>query len=79
MVINGEIGGGICCCRPVSMHLCEIYLEVISGTEKPSINVLFRNAFTLATIIFRAEHRISNLVELVRQNPRFDPSGHFIS
>ena len=34
------------------MFLCEIYLEVISSKEKPSATVLFRNARTLASIIF---------------------------
>jgi len=94
LVINGEISRGIRWLEEAilrreqegyrmvadwyRMYLCEIYIEIISGKEKPSINVLFRNAFTLIVIILRAERRISNLVELVRQNPRFDPSGHFI-
>jgi hypothetical protein len=29
------------------LFLCEIYLEIISGKEKPPLNVLIRNALTL--------------------------------
>jgi hypothetical protein len=58
--------------------LCEIYLEIISGKEKPPLKVLLRNFLTLATVMFTAEKRIRALVARVRQNPRFDPDGHFI-
>jgi len=60
------------------MFLCEIYLEVISGKEKPSATVLFRNARTLASIIFGVQKRISTLVQRIRQNPQLDPNGHHV-
>ena len=60
------------------MFLCEIYLEVISSKEKPSATVLFRNARTLASIIFGVQKRISTLVQRIRQNPQLDPNGHHV-
>ena len=94
MVLNGNIGGGIrwleqsilrreqegyrVCADWFRLFLCEVYLEVISGKEKPPINVLFRNIMTLAKVMFTAEKRILALVERVRQNPHFDPNGHMI-
>ena len=60
------------------MLLCEIYLEIIAGTEKPPAKVLARNLVTLAVIMLTARKRILSLVNRVRQNPRFDPNGHFI-
>jgi hypothetical protein len=57
------------------MGLCDAYLEIISGKEKPPIKVLARNGLTLITVMFTAEKRISSLVEKVRQNPQFDPNG----
>jgi hypothetical protein len=60
------------------MFLCEIYLEVISGKEKPSATVLFRNARTLLSIIFGVQKRISTLVQRIRQNPQLDPNGHHV-
>jgi class 3 adenylate cyclase len=60
------------------MFLCEIYLEVISGKERPTAQVILRNARTLASIIFGVQSRVSSLVEHIRQNPQFDPNGHHI-
>ena len=44
------------------MFLCEIYLEIISGKEKPSANVLARHFFVLMRVMFTAENRIIELV-----------------
>ena len=60
------------------MFLCEIYLEIISGKEKPSANVLARHFFVLMRVMFTAENRIIELVSRVRQNPQFDLNGHYI-
>jgi hypothetical protein len=51
------------------MFLCEIYLEIISGTEKPPAKVLVRNILTLVAVMFTAEKRICALVERIRQPP----------
>jgi hypothetical protein len=60
------------------MFLCEIYLEIISGKEKPPLRVLMRNALTLVVIMLTAQKRVAALVARVRENPQFDPNGHFI-
>jgi hypothetical protein len=94
LVLQGEIGAGIRWIERAILareregypdmagvyriYLCEIYLEIITGMEKPPIKVLMRNFFTLAVIMVTAEKRIRGLVERVRQNPRFDPNGHHI-
>jgi hypothetical protein len=57
------------------MALCDYYLEIISGKEKPPMKVLARNALTLIAVMFTGEKRISSLVGKVRQNPQFDPNG----
>jgi hypothetical protein len=57
------------------MYLCEIYLEIISGKDRPPIRILLRNFITLATVLLTAQKRIRALVEQVRQNPRLDPDG----
>jgi class 3 adenylate cyclase len=59
------------------MNLSEIYLEIISGKDKPPPKVLARNVLTLAVVILTAQKRISVLVEQVRRNPHLDPAGHF--
>jgi hypothetical protein len=93
LVLHGEISGGIRWieqsisrreregyraaadwCR---LLLCEIYLEIISGKEKPPAKVLARNILTLAAVTFTAQRRISALVGRVRQSPQYDPNGHF--
>jgi hypothetical protein len=61
------------------LFLCEIYLEIISGKEKPPLRVLIRNALTLAVVMFSAQKRVAALVERVRKNPQFDPNGHYIA
>ena len=60
------------------MFLCEIYLEIISGTERPPVKVFIRNILTLAAVLFTAEKRICALVGRVRENPQFDPNCHHI-
>jgi hypothetical protein len=94
LVVNGEFGRGIrwmvdaierrdregyhVAADWYRMNLSEIYVEIISGTEKPPVRVLARNILTLAAVMFTAQKRISALVEQVRQNPQFDPNGHYI-
>jgi class 3 adenylate cyclase len=94
LVLHGEIGKGIRWMKQsilrrdregyhaaadwYRMLLCEIYLEIIAGTEKPSAKVLVRNALTLVAVISTAQRRVRTLVKRVRQNPQADPNGHHI-
>jgi hypothetical protein len=94
LVINGKIGEGIRWMKQAilrreregyraaadwyRMFLSEIYLEIVSGKEKPAAKVVARNLFTIVATIVRAEKPIQSLVEKVRQNPQFDLQGHHI-
>jgi class 3 adenylate cyclase len=61
------------------LFLCEIYLEIVSGKEKPPLHVLVRNALTLVIVMLSAQKRVAALVARVRENPLFDPNGHHIA
>ena len=94
LTIHGEIGAGIrhieqsILKRDLEGHrlladtsrsyLCAIYLEIISGTERPSAKLLLRNLPTLLTVMFTARRRIVCLVHEIQQNPRYDPNGFVI-
>jgi hypothetical protein len=41
------------------LFLCEIYLEIISGKEKPPLAVLMRNARTLILVMFSVQKRVA--------------------
>ncbi|MGY3440926.1 ATP-binding protein [Bradyrhizobium sp. USDA 4473] len=58
------------------MFLCEIYLEIIAGKERPPIGVLWRNAASLVSVMFGARRQIVMLVNQVKQNSRFDANAH---
>jgi class 3 adenylate cyclase len=94
LCLNGQIGSGIRHMKQAisrreregykasadwcRMCLCEIYLEIVSGSERPSVRILIRNLLTLAITKLTAEKQILALVKQVRLNPQFDPNGHYI-
>jgi hypothetical protein len=55
--------------------LCEIYLQIISGNEKPPLAILLKNFPTLLKVLFTASARIHGLTKHVLENRQFDPSG----
>ena len=57
------------------LTLAEVYLQVITGTEKPPFSVLFKNLPTLAKTLLIGPSRIRALLTQVLENPRFDPAG----
>jgi class 3 adenylate cyclase len=91
LAMQGDIGGGISWMEQAisrreregaraaadwyRVALCELYLEILSGTEKPAVKVLVRNLVTLVKVMFMAQKRICALVDRLRENPRFDPNG----
>lgn len=95
LVVRGEIGRGIRWLEQSTLRreqegyraaadwyrlfLAEIYLEMISGAEKPPARILLRNLLTLVKVMFTAQKRILLLVERVRQNPQMDANGHHVS
>ena len=94
LVLRGQISGGILWMEQsisrreregyraaadwYRMFMCEMYLEIISGKERPSAKVLVPNILTLAGVMFTAEKRICALVGRVRQNSQFNSSGHYV-
>ena len=61
------------------MHLSEVYLEVIVGSERPPVKVILRNLPTLLKIAITGSRRIESLVASVLQNPVLDPMGHLVA
>jgi hypothetical protein len=61
------------------LFLCEIYLEIISGSKKPSLSLVLRNIVAIVYVKFTAEKIVVPLIEKVRENPQFDPNGHHIA
>ena len=60
------------------IYLCELYIEIIAGSEKPSLYVLARNAITILVVLLTAEQRVVSLVGEIRRNPHLDPNGFHI-
>jgi class 3 adenylate cyclase/tetratricopeptide (TPR) repeat protein len=58
--------------------LCEIYLQIIAGNEKPPLLVLLRNLPIILKVLVTASSRIRTLVAHAIKNPQFDPDGHFV-
>src|SRR5262249_38739575 len=50
------------------LFLCEVYLEIIAGKEKPSMAVLFKNIPILLQAILTASSRVKTLVARFREN-----------
>jgi class 3 adenylate cyclase len=92
MVIRGEIGRGIKRIEEASARrekegyraladwykgfLVEVYIEIISGRDKPPLNVMLRNAVSLAKVFLIGEKRIAEIVTRLKQSPQVDPNGH---
>jgi class 3 adenylate cyclase len=60
------------------LFLCEIYLEILAGKEKPSLAVLVTNIATLLRVLLTAKKQIPLLISHVRQNPQPYPTGHHV-
>jgi hypothetical protein len=60
------------------LAFCEVYLQMIAGSEKPPLPVLLKNLPILLTVIVTASTRIRALVAHAMKNPQFDPNGHFV-
>ncbi len=57
------------------MFLAEVYLQIISGNEKPPTLTLLKNMPILLKVMVTASSRIQALMTRVLENPHFDPSG----
>ena len=93
-VMQGNIGGGIKTIEDAilmrdkegyrtaadwyRLYLCEVYLQVIDGSERLPLITLLLNLPVLLKAMIMASSHITALVSHVLQNPHFDPAGHFI-
>ena len=93
-VLHGDIGGGIHFLEDAisrrekegyqsiadwyRLNLCEVYLQIISGNEKPPLAILLKNLPTLLKVIFTASARIHRLTKHVLGNRQFESSGVFV-
>jgi hypothetical protein len=91
LILKGDIGAGIrwlehCILKReqegfglladwLRFGLCDVYLGILSGTEKAPVAVVVRNILTLAAIMLTGHRRISTLVTQVLHNPRYDKNG----
>ena len=62
-------------CRGI---LCDVYLQIIEGKEKPAFPILLRNLPTILRVMLTGSPRIRALITRVLENPHFDPAGHHI-
>jgi hypothetical protein len=60
------------------VNLCEVYLQIVSGTEKPPLAILLKNLPILLKVMLTASSRIHGLTKYVLENRSFDPSGQYV-
>jgi class 3 adenylate cyclase/tetratricopeptide (TPR) repeat protein len=93
-VLSGEIGGGIRLLEEAILRrenegyrvaadwyrlfLGEIYIQIISGTEKLSFLALVRNMLIILKVTITASSRIPGLMRSVFNSSHFNPSGHHV-
>ena len=91
LAMRGNLGAGIGCIeasiaslekaglRGMSSQsrqmLCEVYLQIISGTGKPSLKLLLRNLGTIVRVAMSSESRITALARQIRDGAVIDPDG----
>ena len=56
--------------------LCEVYLQIIAGNEKPSLPALLKNLPTILKIVATTTARIRVLMSQLQENQHFDREGH---
>jgi tetratricopeptide (TPR) repeat protein len=93
-VLRGDIGGGIRFIEEAiskrenegylfaadwyRLNLCEVYLQIISGNEKPPLAILLKNLPILLKLMLTAPASIHKLTKRVLQNQQIDPSGQYV-
>ena len=60
------------------IHLAQLYLEIIAGTEKPQLTVVLKNLPIVLKLMVTASRRIQGLIARVLEFPYFDPAGHHV-
>ena len=58
--------------------LCDVYLQIIAGKEKPPFSVLLKNLPILLKVMLTASSRIRAMTTPILKNPHYDPEGFWI-
>ena len=56
--------------------LCEVYLQIIAGNEKPSLPILLKNLPIVLKVMATGPARIRVLMSQLQDNQHFDREGH---
>jgi class 3 adenylate cyclase len=60
------------------LYLCEVYIQMIAGSEKPPFATLLRNLPIILKVNGYSPSRIRSLTTHVMDNPHLDSSGHHV-
>jgi class 3 adenylate cyclase len=60
------------------LFLSEVYLQIIAGNEKLPFPTLLRNLPVILQAMITASGRIRGSMQIVLDDPRLDPAGHFV-
>jgi hypothetical protein len=90
-IFRGDIGGGIRFIEEAILKrekegdrrladgyrggLCDVYLQIIAGKEKPPFSVLLKNLPILLKVMLTASSRIRAMMTLALENPHHNPEG----
>jgi hypothetical protein len=58
--------------------LCDVYLNIIAGKEKPPFSVLLKNLPILVKVMLTAPSRIRAIATSILKNPHYDPEGFWV-
>ena len=58
--------------------LCDVYLQIIGGNEKPPFSVLLKNLPILVKVTLTASSRIRAMATGILENPRYDPESFWV-
>ena len=60
------------------LFLSEVYLQIITGKEKPPLLIFLRNLPILVKVMFTASSRIPAMMASIFTNPQHLPEGHHV-
>jgi tetratricopeptide (TPR) repeat protein len=78
MILKEENNGYRVAADHNRLMLCEVYLQIIAGNEKPRLPVLLKNLPIILKVIVTGPSRIRTLVAHAIKNPQFDRNGHYV-
>ena len=77
-ILRREKEGDRGCADAYRGILCDVYLQIIGGNEKPPFSVLLKNLPILVKVTLTASSRIRAMATGILENPRYDPEGFWV-